>query len=176
MEWIRTVDASENDRWMIDSMLEDLAYLKNQIRRAETRLKMVTRHDQTVAFLQTLPNIGPVTAWVMRAEIVRASRFRTGKQLARFCGTSPRNCSSGERVADSGLIRAGNPHLKTVIIQAAQRLRRCDQRWSVFANRLERAGKPACVVVGAISNRWVRWLFHRLKEFEASMRTEPCMA
>jgi len=27
-------------------------------------------------------------------------------------------------------------------------------------------GKPTCVIVAAIANRWMRWLYHRLKEVE----------
>lgn len=172
MAWLRSLEASANDRWLLDELLDDLQSLQGKIKRAEERLTAETRDDPYVAFLQTLPTVGPVTAWVMRAEIGHASRFRTGKQLARFCGVSPRNCSSGERVADSGLIRAGNPQLKTVIIQAALRLRRHDRRWRAFSHRLERAGKPANVIVGAIANRWVRSLFHLMKQFEATMDKE----
>ncbi len=176
MTWIRSVETSDNDRWVFDELLDDLQSLQGKIKRAEERLTAETCDDPFVGFLQTLPTIGPVTAWVMRAEIARADRFRTGKQLARFCGVSPRNCSSGERVADSGLIRAGNPQLKTVIIQAAHRLRQHDRRWSAFAGQLELAGKPTNVVVGAVANRWIRWLFHQMKAFEKSMQGETCTA
>lgn len=171
-EWIRDVELSGNDRWLVDRLLDELEYRWKQIKRVEKRLTEVTANDRMVQALMTLPNVGPVTAWLIRAEIAWASRFRTGKQMSRFCGVSPRNSSSGERVADSGLIRAGNRHLKTVIIQAAHRLIRCDERWSAFAERLGRAGKPKCVVVGAVANRWVRWLFHRMNEFEATVREE----
>ena len=68
----------------------------------EQRLEQVTADDAVVARLQSLPQIGPVTAWWLRAQIGSFERFRRGKQLARFCGLSPRNASSGERQADSG--------------------------------------------------------------------------
>ncbi len=41
---------------------------------------------------------------MLRAEIGRFDRFGSGKQLARFCGLSPRNASSGTRQADAGLV------------------------------------------------------------------------
>jgi len=172
MRWIRNVEVATNDRWLIDELLADLEHLSTRISRVEAYLTQVTHDDRVIAFLKTLPSIGDVTAWVIRAEIASVHRFRTGKQLSRFCGVSPRNCSSGERVADSGLIRAGNPNLKTVVIQAAQRLRRHHPRWSSFSERLLKAGKPMNVVVAAVANRWVRWLFHRMKEFEATMQKE----
>jgi transposase len=115
-----------------------------------------------VAQLLKLPGVGRVTAWVLRAEIGRFDRFGTGKQMARYCGLSPRNASSGQRQADAGLIKAGNEHLRATIIEAAHRLIRYDSRWKALAATLRRAGKPACVIAAAIGNRWIRWLFHQV--------------
>jgi transposase len=56
--------------------------------------------------------VGPVTAWTMRALSGRFDRFANGKQLGRFCpqlwAVTPCNASSGQRVADSGMVRAGD--------------------------------------------------------------------
>lgn len=43
--------------------------------------------------------VGLATAKMLWAEIGEIDRFRTGKQLARFIGLTPRNVSSGERQA-----------------------------------------------------------------------------
>ena len=104
-----------------------------------------------------------MTACVIRAEIGRFDRFQSGKQLARFCGLSPRNVSSGTRQADAGLIRAGNPQLRATLIEAAQRLVRFDPHWKALRVRLQRAGKPYNVIVAAVANRWMRWLFHQVQ-------------
>ena len=69
--------------------------------------------------LIALRGIGLTTAWALRAEIGRFDRFKSGKQLSRYCGLSPRNASSGNRQADAGLIKAGNELLRAVIIEAA---------------------------------------------------------
>ena len=63
---------------------------------------------------------GAVTAWALRAEIGRFDRFHDGKQLARYCGLSPRNASSGQRQADAGLIKAGSELLRATLIEAAR--------------------------------------------------------
>jgi transposase len=109
----------------------------------------------------TIKGIGLVTATTLRAEIGRFDRFRTGKQLARFCGLSPRNASSGKRQADAGLIKAGNNELRALLIETAHRLIRRDERWTALAARLSGRGKPTGVVVAAVANRWVRWLYHQ---------------
>ena len=76
---------------------------------------------------------------------------------------SPQNASSGERQADAGLVKAANPQLRAILIQAAHRLRRHEPRWRKFAARLELQGKPYTVVVAAIANRWIRKLFHEMQ-------------
>jgi len=162
--WLRTQAAlSPQSRWIVDRHLARWGAVVQEIGEVETRLAELTVSDPVVYSLQTLKAIGPVTAWTIRAEIGRFDRFRTGKQLARFCGLSPRNASSGTRQADAGLVKAGNRELRATLMEAAHRLIRFDPYWIAFAeDRLER-GKPKCVVVAAVANRWMRWLFHEMQ-------------
>jgi len=142
--------------------LEELRRVADALKHVEKRLHEATAKDPVVVTLQEQPGIGPVTSWTLRAEIGRFERFRTGKQLARFCGTSPRNASSGERVADAGLIRAASPTLRATIIETAHRLIRTQATWAQMAARLRARGKPKCVAVAAVANRWVRKLYHQM--------------
>jgi transposase len=154
---------SPNARLITSCRLARLAALAKELRSVEHLLAQQTRQDPLVRKLLTLPGIGLVTAVTIRAEIGRFDRFRTGKQLARFCGLSPRNASSGQRQADAGLVKAGNPQLRTVLVEAAHRLIRYDERWTKLAGQLRLRGKPMSVTTAAIANRWVRWLFHQLQ-------------
>lgn len=164
MAWLRnTKDGSEQTRWIVDRQLERLERVCVDITEVEARLRRVTAADSLVHALMEQSGIGPVTAWTIRAEIGRFDRFRSGKQLARFCGLSPRNASSGARQADAGLIKAGNRHLRAVLIEAAHRLIRFDKPWARFACRLLDRGKPKCVIVAAVANRWIRGLYHRMQ-------------
>ena len=107
--------------------------------------------------------IGEVTAWVFRACIGDFSRFGRAKQLSRYCGLTPRNASSGNKVADAGLIGECNKLLRATIVQAAHRLVRTSERWRRLAQSLAARGKPPCVIVAAVGNRWVRTLHHAMK-------------
>ena len=147
----------------MDEYLEELQRVQQKIREVEGRLKSFVADDALVAKLLLIVGIGPITAITMRAEIARFERFDTGKQLSRSCGLSPRNASSGQRQADAGLVKAGNPHLRRVIIQAAQRLINYDRRWGAFAARKLREGKPRNVVIAAVANRWIRKLYHLMQ-------------
>jgi transposase len=163
-EWLRITDAlSEQSRWIVDHMLTRMALVLEEITEVERRLDETMQDDAMIRALCTLRGIGPVTAWTIRAEIGRFDRFGSGKQLARFCGLSPRNASSGTRVADAGMIKAGNRQLRATLIEAAHRLIRMDDEWVTFAENLLDRGKPKCVVIVATANRWVRWLFHQMQ-------------
>jgi transposase len=150
-------------RWVLDKHLAELQRLAQAIREVEECLAKATAEDAVVQRLQKETGIGPVTAWVLRAEIGRFDRFRSGKQLSRFCGLSPRNASSGNRQADAGLIKAASPMLRSVIVEVAHRLPRQNIRWAKFRKRLQDAGKKGSVIAAAIGNRWIRWLYHQMK-------------
>ena len=168
-EWLETLDLPEQTRWILQQHLRRLVAVTIDINAVECRLTQVAQNDGLVQFLMTRPGIGLITAVTLRAEIGRFERFQSGKQLSRFCSLSPRNASSGNRQADAGLIRAGNPQLRAVILQAAHRLKRYDPRWRTLALRLRRRGKPGSVIAAAVANRWMRSLYHQVKHWSMTI-------
>lgn len=162
--WLKTTkEVSEESQWILKRHVKRVEGLEGDVHEVEARLTRSTKKDALVTALQKQKGIGPVTAWTIRAEIGRFDRFRTGKQLARFCGLTPRNASSGQRQADAGLIQAGNRELRSTLIEAAHRLIRYDDPWKDFAKKLLERGKPKCVVAAAAANRWMRRLFHQMQ-------------
>lgn len=165
LAWLNNEAAlSPLDRWIVQEHLAELAGLQRRIREAEATLTKTTADDPVVQKLLSLAGVGLVTAGTMRAEIGRFDRFTRGKQLARFCGLSPCNSSSGQRQADAGLVKAGNPQLRAVLIELGHRLiRQLDGHWAALGARLLLSGKRRNVVVAAVANRWVRWLHHEMQ-------------
>jgi len=161
--WVESIAIGSLGRWVMDRHLLELQRLAKAIQEVEERLAQATADDAVVQRLRSQAGVGPVTAWVLRAEIGRFERFHTGKQLARFCGLSPRNASSGSRQADAGLINAASSMLRSVLIEVAHRLPRQDVRWAKFRGRLREGGKKGSVIAAAIANRWVRWLYHQMQ-------------
>lgn len=154
---------SASDRWLVEDLLEELTFFEGKIKTIVARIEETTANDPVVAKLQTLYSVGLVTAVTLRAEVGRFDRFDNGKQLARFCGVTPRNASSGARQADAGLIKAGNPQVRQVLIELAQRLiHQPGGKWAQLAHGMLQRGKQKNVVVAAVANRWMRWLFHEV--------------
>jgi transposase len=165
LAWLRNDAAlQDDDHWMMNQHLEMLADLNLRIADIQKQLQQWANNDAVMQKLLSFSQVGLITAAMLRAEVGHFDRFRTGKQLSRFCGVTPRNASSGQRQADAGLIRAGNPDLRRVLIELAHRLiNRFDDRWCGLATKLMRAGKKKNVVVAAVANRWLRWLYHQMK-------------
>ncbi len=155
-------EIGENSRWILTEHFAEVELLNQKIRNIEKRLASFLADDPVAIKLLEQSGVGLVTAATLRAEIGRFDRFRSGKQLARFCAVTPRNASSGQRQADAGLIKAGNRELRRVLIEAAQRLRRLDERWVEFADRMKERGKPSNVITAAVANRWIRGLYYQM--------------
>ena len=155
---------SKHARWIVNELLDDLKYVTSKIAKAEQRLREAAGEDKVVRQLLEQAGIGEVTAWVLRAYVGDFNRFKTAKQLARYCGMSPCNASSGNKTADAGLIDGCNKLLRLTIVQAAHRLIRTTERWRKLADSLRSRGKPPCVIIGAVGNRWLRNLHHAMKE------------
>jgi transposase len=164
LTWLqREASFSATDRFVLEDHLAELKSLGQRIRQVEKQLQARMADDPVAAKLLSHEGVGLVTAAMLRAEVGRFERFQTGKQLARFCGVTPRNASSGQRQADAGLIRAGNPQLRAVLIELAHRLvGRLHGRWSALAADLLRKGKPKNVVIAAVANRFTRWLYYQM--------------
>lgn len=164
-QWLKTgLDVPEHSRWIMDEHLDNLERVSAKIREVKRRMEKATQDDPVVQKLRETKGVGLVTAVVMRAEIGSFDRFRSGKQLARYCAVTPKNVSSGRRQADGGLINAGSLFLRTMLIEAAHRLARYIPKWCQLKEQLKSAGKPASVATAAVANRWIRKLYWEMRQ------------
>lgn len=166
--WIASVVLCQSSRFAMDLHLRKIDNYNAELKLVESELKRLIENDSLSQWLLDQAGIGLVTAVTLRAEVGRFDRFRNGKQLARFCGVNPCNASSGERQADSGLIRSGNRELRRVLIEAAHRLKNHEERWVELAAKLKSRGKAPGVISAAIANRWIRGLYYQAVRAAAS--------
>jgi transposase len=148
--------------FLLKDHYETMEYFNKKIINATEQMQSHVVEDTVVKQLLRQPGIGVITAITMRALIGHFDRFRTGKQLAHFCAVCPRNNSSGGKATTGGLIKAGDEVLRQVVIEAAHWLIRYNPSWKAMADRLRGNGKKACVIVAAVANCWIRWLFRQM--------------
>jgi len=72
-----------------------------------------------VLALQSLRGVKTLTAVILAAEIGDFARFATAPQLMAFLGLVPSEHSSGQRKQRGGITRAGNQHVRRVLVESA---------------------------------------------------------
>ena len=112
--------------------------------------------------LTTLPSIGPITASAYVAALDDVRRFGGAGQVTSYLGLVPREYSSGERRRRGRVLRSAQPHLQSLLVQAAWRLSRSSSpdtaALRVWAQGIaRRRGKKIAMV--ALARRIARILF-----------------
>ena len=102
----------------------ELAFLTTQLAELETARTALVPDPQTpagraVTRLQGLRAIGPIGAWVLTTEIFGWRQIRNGRQLGALVGLAPALYQSGETARDQGITRAGNKHVRRLMVQLA---------------------------------------------------------
>jgi transposase len=72
-----------------------------------------------IAALQALRGVGKMTAATLVAEVGQFSRFEKPRQLMGYSGMVSSEHSSGERTRRGAITKAGNAHLRRIVIEAS---------------------------------------------------------
>jgi transposase len=87
--------------------------------RATLSVDPATATGRWVARLQTLRGVGSIGAWSLATEIFGWRQIRNGRQLGALVGVVPAPYQSGDTAHDRGITRAGNRHVRRMIVQLA---------------------------------------------------------
>jgi transposase len=69
--------------------------------------------------LPSLRGIGPVGTWTLTTELFGWRQIANRRQLGALVGLVPVPYQSGERARDHGITRAGNKHVRRLMVQLA---------------------------------------------------------
>jgi transposase len=78
-----------------------------------------TTMGRYVNALPTLRGIGPIGTWTLTTEIFGWRQIKNGRQLGALVGLVPAPYQSGESAHDQGITRAGNKHVRRLMVQLA---------------------------------------------------------
>jgi transposase len=98
----------------LDQQLEDL-----EAARQALRPDPQTTTAKYVVTLQTLRAIGPIGAWMLATEIFGWREIHNGRELGGLVGLVPSPFQSSETSHDQGISRAGNKHVRRLMVQLA---------------------------------------------------------
>ena len=75
--------------------------------------------QEAVKDLQALRGIAQISAVTIAAELGNISRFAGARQLMGYSGAVPSENSSGQRKQQGSITKAGNAHLRRIVVEAA---------------------------------------------------------
>jgi transposase len=87
--------------------------------RAALPIAVATATGRAVQTLLNIRAVGPAGAWVLATEIFGWREIRNGRQLGALVGLVPAQYQSGETSRDRGITRAGNQHVRRLMVQLA---------------------------------------------------------
>ena len=171
---------SQAHRWWLGKLvferpIEQLVfddYLLNVEQREARRLALdleletVAQSDayrERVGWLRCFRGVDTITAMTVLAELHDIRRFPSPRPLMAYLGLVPSESSSGERQHRGSITRAGNRHVRRILVEAAWHYRHKPRVGVQLARR--RAGQPPAVV--ALADRAQRRLCRRYRRMEA---------
>lgn len=125
-ESLRKLNLSENNQFCLELMLEEWEKASKNIQICEQRLKQQSATDELEKYYKSAPGIGSTISRVLSNELGDMSQFSNEKQLFSYCGLTPSESSSGDKVKRGHITRQGKPFLRMYLTQAAWRAIRKD--------------------------------------------------
>lgn len=143
---------------LINVLQEKLAHID------ERREKLIARsaYGRQYGLLQTVAGISGKTAAVLLQHL-SAREFKTANRFVAFAGLSPQTVQSGSSVKGAGrLSRYGHRRLKKALFMPALSFYRSGA-FKPFTDRLEKAGKPKMVIIGALMRKLAKIAYYVYK-------------
>ncbi len=145
--WLRTVRLAQPLQQVVlvdaieavEAGTARLQRLEQQVAQAAT----TGRHAPLIAALQSLRGVGIITAVTLVAELGDLGRFATARPLMAYVGLVPSEHSSGESQRRGRITKAGNSHVRHVLVQAAWHYRHAPTLTAALAKR--QASQPEAV-------------------------------
>lgn len=114
---------------------------------------------QTIARLRCMRGINSTTAFGLCAEIGDFDRFKHPTTLASYLGIVPSEHSSGEQTRRGPITKAGSPHARRLLVEAAHHYRHTPAIGMALTRRQHGQDPRACEIAWRAQNR----LHHQYK-------------
>jgi transposase len=145
--WLRTVRLEQPlQQLVLADAIEAVETGTTRLKKLEgevTQAATTSRHAPLIAALQALRGVGVVTAVTLVAELGDLGRFPTPRPLMAYLGLVPSEHSSGASQRRGRITRAGNSHVRHVLVQAAWHYRHAPKLTRALTKR--QAGQPEAV-------------------------------
>ena len=152
LQWLRNLKLSALNREILDEYMATFGELTAKVERFDARIEELAaqeRYQEKVKRLGCLLGIQTHTALSLIVETGDFHRFAKGNIYAAYLGMAPGENSSGDKVKRTGISKAGNNHLRKLLIEASQGICRGSIGYKSKVLRARQAGNTAEVIAYA---------------------------
>lgn len=154
-------------RLTMESYLRELSFQQSELRMVESQLKEMVKSAelcQSVAYLQSVPGVGPTVATSFAMEMFRPTRFKRSEEVASYLGLAPVVRHSGGRTPSGRLVPVGQTRLRSLLIEAAWMWKAKDAAAADLYSRLLAKTGIAQKAIAAVARRLAIILWRLLVE------------
>lgn len=146
--WLRSLRFEQpSDQLILEDYLLAIEQLDQRLAALESEIEQMSRREPYACWVGVLGcfrGISTITAMTMLTELHGLQRFVKPRQLMAYLGVVPTEHSSGEKVARGGITKAGNAHVRRVLIEAAHHYRHAARVGPALRQR--RKGQPGWAI------------------------------
>lgn len=118
--------------------------------------------EPLVLALMSFYGIQLLSAVIIAAELGDLRRFKTARQLMAFLGLVPSEYSTGNTVRRGPITRAGNAHVRRILVEAANHYRHCPLRSKALDKRRQGVSPDVILIAQKAHRRLSRRMTHLL--------------
>jgi transposase len=178
--WLRSLDLGGLLQETLEEYLITYDYLTNKIERLDMRIEELagTEHYQEkVKKLSCLIGVKTHTALSVIVEVGDFARFAKADKFAGYLGLVPGEDSSGAKQKRMGITKAGNSHVRRLLVESAQSYTRGAVGHKSAALKKRQAGNtPEVIAYADKANERLRRKFYRMVLKNKSQRNVAATA
>ncbi len=144
MEWVHQVHYTQPaQQATLRDCLNEVDHMGARVKRLEEAILEVIKlapqpMQEVIRGLQALRGVAHISAVTIAAELGNiSSRFESARKLMGYCGVFPSEDSSGKRIRKGGITKAGNAHLRRIVVESAW----CYRHWPRVGAKLVKDSK-----------------------------------
>jgi transposase len=157
--WLAGLDLGSGGNLARDELLRRLEHYGREVAVLDGHLERVASAFPEAAALDELHGVGRYSALLIVAEIGEPTRFKNPRQVGAYAGLTARVHQSGKTEHRGGISKQGSRWLRWILVQAAMKLVRRDERLANFYTRIrKRAGRNVARVAVARKLAGICWV------------------
>ena len=152
LHWLRALKPGGIYQEILEEYLITFDHLSAKIERLDKRIEELSSdqdYQSNVKKLSCFLGIRTQTALSMLVEVGDFKRFSDAQHFASYMGLTPGEDSSGNDLNRLGITKAGNRHLRMLLVEAAQCYGRGQIGYKSKALKARQEGNPASVIAYA---------------------------